>query len=103
MKQAYRFLALRIQVGAEEYKKAILVVDAQGCLQSIQPIDAELANTRYMEGKLWVLPAGADPTQTTEIRPVQVGDVVTIWQLLPFDLVHNQSLPQTRLFKVTLS
>ena len=103
MKKNYRFLALRIRIGTDEYTKSILVVDEAGRLQSIQPIDSELANTRYMEGKLWVLPQNVDPDATTELTTLQQGDAVTVWQMLPYDLMQNKPLPQTRIFRVTLS
>ncbi len=96
------FLALRCQIGPLSYKQTVVTLDTEGVFQRAEQFDGEGAMTRYYEGKLLVVLRGDDPQSGEPLKEPKQGDKVDIWQLLPYDLLNDKPLENTRCFRVAL-
>ncbi len=96
------FLSLRCQVGPLNYKQTVITIDTEGGFIRSESISGEGAMTRYYEGKLWAVSRGEDPQSGEPLSELKQGDKVDIWQLLPYDLVNDKPLENTRYFRISL-
>ncbi len=96
------FLSLRCQVGPTSYKQTVVTINTEGEFLRSESFSGEGAMTRYYEGKLCVVSRGENPQSGEPLCELKQGDKVDIWQLLPYDLVNDKPLENTRYFRVVL-
>lgn len=92
------FAAHLILMPHSRVKSAIALVDEQGILQEIRPLNRETPFTRFYDGALLLLRSEATPANPG-VDP-SIGERVAIWQLYPYDLLAQTSLDTTRSLRI---
>ncbi|MEG1586899.1 MAG: hypothetical protein RR346_08485 [Bacteroidales bacterium] len=93
------FAAHLILMPDKQFKSAIALINDQGCLIEIRALDREIPFTRFYDGALVILPAGASPDLYSGSAPLP-GEKVSVWRLYPYNLQERCQTELTRAFKL---